>query len=81
MLGADVGADVKVFPPFRLDTANQCLWRRGEFGRDERILLTPHTSASSDVDKHGAVELFCRNLRAYLDRTPLINVIDWERGY
>jgi phosphoglycerate dehydrogenase-like enzyme len=53
----------------------EALWR------DERILLTPHTSASSDVDKHGAVELFCRNLRAYLDRTPLLNVIDWERGY
>jgi phosphoglycerate dehydrogenase-like enzyme len=49
--------------------------------RDERILLTPHTSASSDVDKHGAVELFCRNLRAFLDGKPLVNVIDWERGY
>jgi phosphoglycerate dehydrogenase-like enzyme len=49
--------------------------------RDERILLTPHTSASSDIDKHGAVELFCRNLRAYLDGAPLDNVIDWARGY
>jgi phosphoglycerate dehydrogenase-like enzyme len=53
----------------------EALWR------DERILLTPHTSASSDVDKHGAVELFCRNLRAYLDGKPLVNVIDWDRGY
>jgi DNA-binding winged helix-turn-helix (wHTH) protein/tetratricopeptide (TPR) repeat protein len=32
---------VKEFPPFRLDTANQCLWRRQEGGVDERILLTP----------------------------------------
>jgi DNA-binding winged helix-turn-helix (wHTH) protein len=32
---------MKEFPPFRLDTANQCLWRRRERGGDERILLTP----------------------------------------
>jgi DNA-binding winged helix-turn-helix (wHTH) protein/tetratricopeptide (TPR) repeat protein len=36
---------MKVFPPFRLDTLNQCLWRRGDTGRDERILLTPKTFA------------------------------------
>ena len=29
------------FPPFRLDTVNQCLWRRTDQGEDERILLTP----------------------------------------
>jgi DNA-binding winged helix-turn-helix (wHTH) protein len=32
---------MKVFPPFRLDTVNQCLWRRGYTGQEERILLTP----------------------------------------
>jgi DNA-binding winged helix-turn-helix (wHTH) protein/tetratricopeptide (TPR) repeat protein len=32
---------MKEFPPFRLDTANQCLWRRDENTKDERILLTP----------------------------------------
>jgi DNA-binding response OmpR family regulator len=41
--GRDVltGANTKVFPPFRLDTINQCLWRRGEAGEEERVLLTP----------------------------------------
>jgi hypothetical protein len=29
----------------------------------------------------GNVNLFCDNLRAYLDGGPLRNVIDWERGY
>ena len=29
------------FPPFRLDTVNQCLWRRTHEAEDERILLTP----------------------------------------
>jgi predicted ATPase/DNA-binding winged helix-turn-helix (wHTH) protein len=32
---------MKAFPPFRLDTANQCLWRRQDSGNDERIALTP----------------------------------------
>src|SRR5271157_6447132 len=32
------------FPPFRLDTANQCLWRRGNAG-EQRVLLTPKAFA------------------------------------
>jgi phosphoglycerate dehydrogenase-like enzyme len=49
--------------------------------RDPRVLVTPHISGQSDTNRHGAVELFCENLRAYLDGAPLRNVIDWERGY
>ena len=48
---------------------------------DPRVLITPHTSGHSDDNRHGAIELFCANLRAYLDGAPLRNVIDWERGY
>jgi DNA-binding winged helix-turn-helix (wHTH) protein len=36
---------MKVFLPFRLDTANQCLWRNGDAGQEERILLTPKAFA------------------------------------
>ncbi len=32
------------FPPFRLDTVNECLWRRAEAG-DQRIPLTPKAFA------------------------------------
>ncbi|MEA3214521.1 MAG: hypothetical protein QOJ19_677 [Acidimicrobiia bacterium] len=32
---------MKLFPPFRLDTVNECLWRSSEAGADERLLLTP----------------------------------------
>ncbi|HEY0799814.1 MAG TPA: winged helix-turn-helix domain-containing protein, partial [Steroidobacteraceae bacterium] len=32
---------MKVFAPFRLDPANQCLWRRGDTGQQARVLLTP----------------------------------------
>ena len=36
-------AYVKEFQPFRLDTVNQCLWRRREGRGDERIDLAPKT--------------------------------------
>ena len=36
---------MKLFSPFRLDTANQCLWRRGDTGQEARILLTPKAFA------------------------------------
>jgi phosphoglycerate dehydrogenase-like enzyme len=49
--------------------------------RDPRVLITPHTSGNSDDNRHGAIDLFCENLRAFLDGAPLRNVIDWERGY
>ncbi len=61
----------------------------GEFERepmaqlwsDPRVLITPHISGHSDQDRHGAIDLFCDNLRAWLDGRPLRNVIDWDRGY
>ncbi|HZD47163.1 MAG TPA: AAA family ATPase [Silvibacterium sp.] len=31
----------KLFPPFRLDTVNECLWRHRDDGEDARICLTP----------------------------------------
>ncbi len=49
--------------------------------RDPRVLITPHTSGHSDENRHGATELFCANLQAYLDGAPLQNVIDWQLGY
>ena len=49
--------------------------------RDPRVLITPHISGASDVNRHGGIGLFCENLRAYLQGLPLRNVIDWQRGY
>lgn len=46
-----------------------------------RVLITPHMSAASDQDRHKAIDIFCRNLRAFLNGAPLENVIDWKRGY
>src|SRR5208283_5217322 len=36
---------MKEFPPFGLDTVNQCLWRRRESGDNERIALAPKAFA------------------------------------
>jgi phosphoglycerate dehydrogenase-like enzyme len=48
---------------------------------DPRVIITPHMSGASDDDRHGGIDLFRENLRAWLDGKPLRNVIDWERGY
>jgi glyoxylate/hydroxypyruvate reductase A len=48
---------------------------------DERVVITPHVSAGTDISEHGGVKLFCENLTRYLKGLPLENVIDWERGY
>jgi phosphoglycerate dehydrogenase-like enzyme len=48
---------------------------------DPRVLITPHVSGASDDDRHGGIDLFCDNLRAYLKGQPLRNIIDWARGY
>jgi phosphoglycerate dehydrogenase-like enzyme len=48
---------------------------------DQRVLITPHVSGNNDVGQHRGVDLFCDNLRAYLNGQPLINVIDWSVGY
>ncbi len=48
---------------------------------DERVVITPHVSAVTDISEHGGVKLFCENLSRYLAGQPLENVIDWQRGY
>jgi phosphoglycerate dehydrogenase-like enzyme len=48
---------------------------------DARVLITPHISGGSDRRQHRGIDLFCDNLRAYLDGQPLTNVVDWAEGY
>ncbi|HLZ69975.1 MAG TPA: D-2-hydroxyacid dehydrogenase [Dehalococcoidia bacterium] len=48
---------------------------------DPRVLITPHISGGSDAPQSRPVDLFCDNLRAYLAGRPLVNAIEWERGY
>ena len=53
----------------------------GRLWSDPRVLITPHISGASDQDRHRGIALFCDNLRAWLEHRPMLNVIDWERGY
>ena len=48
---------------------------------DPRVLITPHVSGETDVNLHRGVDLFCDNLRRYLNGQPLENVVGWGRGY
>ena len=48
---------------------------------DPRVVVSPHVSGMTDRDQHGGIEIFRANLRAYLDGTPMRNVIDWALGY
>ncbi|MBM4258641.1 MAG: D-2-hydroxyacid dehydrogenase [Deltaproteobacteria bacterium] len=45
------------------------------------VVITPHTSVGTDVSLAKGLDLFCDNLRRYLNNEPLANVIDWQRGY
>ena len=46
-----------------------------------RVLVTPHTSSMTDASRRRSTELLCRNLRHYLDGSPLENTVDWDVGY
>jgi D-2-hydroxyacid dehydrogenase (NADP+) len=45
------------------------------------VLITPHIAGSSPRSHERVVELFCENLRRYLEGTELLNVVDKEAGY
>lgn len=47
----------------------------------DRVLITPHVSGGTDQPLHRGIDVFCTNMRAFLDGRPLVNLIDWERGY
>jgi len=45
------------------------------------VVITPHTSVGTDFSQAKGMDVFCENLRRYLKGEPLLNVIDWQRGY
>ena len=61
---------MRAFPPFRLDTVNQCLWR-GEGVAEERILLAPKAFAVLRylVEHHGRLVAHTELLEALWPKT------------
>jgi D-2-hydroxyacid dehydrogenase (NADP+) len=47
----------------------------------ENVILSPHVSGNTQHYWRRAVPIFCENLRRYLDGRPLLNQVDFERGY
>lgn len=68
------GAALDVFPEEPL-AADSPLWET------PNVIISPHTAGLSPNFEHRAVDLFCENLQRYLDKAPLLNLVDWERGY
>lgn len=47
----------------------------------DNVIITPHISGMSAYYDDRIVELFCENLRRYLDGEPLLNLVQRELGY
>jgi phosphoglycerate dehydrogenase-like enzyme len=45
------------------------------------IIFTPHVSGRADSRQGFSLDVFCENLALLLEGQPLLNVVDWERGY
>lgn len=45
------------------------------------VVITPHISSRTDNRGTVGFDLFVENLRRFLAREPLKNVVDWQRGY
>jgi len=40
------------------------------------VLISPYAASTADSENGKVVELFCENIRCYLDERPLRNVLD-----
>jgi D-2-hydroxyacid dehydrogenase (NADP+) len=47
----------------------------------DNVILTPHTSGQTEHPSRASVELLRENLRRCLAGEPLLNQVDWARGY
>jgi phosphoglycerate dehydrogenase-like enzyme len=66
--GLDV-TDPEPLPP------DHPLWTAGN------VIITAHTSGHSDPSVQRARDLFCENVRRYVNGLPLLHVVDKQRGY
>jgi glyoxylate/hydroxypyruvate reductase len=45
------------------------------------VLVSPHSASTSDRENSRETDLFCENLRRYLDHKPLLNVLNVAKYY
>jgi len=51
------------------------------FWEMDNVIVCPHSASTADRENARITELFCENLRRYLDGRPLLNVYDRELGF
>jgi phosphoglycerate dehydrogenase-like enzyme len=66
------GLDVTPQEPLPLDHP---LWRM------DNVIVTPHAAGGSPNRSGRLVDLFCDNLRRFIDGRPMLSVIDKRKGY
>ncbi|PHR96305.1 MAG: phosphoglycerate dehydrogenase [Blastopirellula sp.] len=47
----------------------------------ENVIITPHVGAQGETRNDDATNLFCQNLKSFLDEKPLVNLVDKELGF
>ena len=72
--GRIAGAGLDVFEREPLPAESE-LWEM------DSVIVTPHISGGTELYFQRAVELFCENMRRYLAKEPLVNLVDPRRGY
>lgn len=72
--GHVASAALDVFEKEPLDAASP-LWDM------PNVIVSPHSAALDTGEEQRVADLFCANLRAYLDGQPMRNVVDVEQGY
>jgi glyoxylate/hydroxypyruvate reductase A len=45
------------------------------------VIISPHSASTVDSENAALTDLFCENLRRWLDRRPLRNLYSREKGY
>ncbi len=49
--------------------------------RMENVFFTPHVAGNSQAHNGRLTRLFAENLRRYVEAQPLLNEVEWDRGY
>jgi phosphoglycerate dehydrogenase-like enzyme len=62
-------------------TAREPLPPESELWALPNVIVTPHVSGRRKDYNRLAIPLFCENLKRYLRREPLLNLVDKEKGY
>ncbi len=72
--GRLLGAGLDVFQEEPLPPSSP-LWQM------ENVIVSPHSASTSDRENARITDLFCRNLRLFLDAQPLLNRLDTSLGF